>query len=439
MNALSTLSAPEVLQWLWAATLICSTSLLLVLALRPLLRRHGGAPLAYTAWGLVPLALVASLLPYPNTPLPTVRLSGAAVSFNPYSGPGIATDWWQDPATMLGVWALGVFALSCWTMARQWHFQRRLGRLQPLGGHRGVWSAGRGVETGPLVLGLLRPKVVVPADFPQRYSAQEQALILAHERVHLQRGDLPAQWLAQGLRVLFWFNPLLHLALSRFRFDQEAACDAAVLQRHPEQRQAYAATLVKVQLGGWNAPLGCAWQSGHPLTARIQLLAQARPSAARRAGALGALAIATAGTCLFAWAADQAPAPPASGAAAASAGPRYRVVLKAVDEVIGKGRQRVEMELAVQSGEPVQLEALQAAPPKGLDCAVTLEVRPSGASNVDVRLPFSCAGSEVRRPRLITALGQRATIQTGSKVDGEHLYTFEVTATLWPDTTPWPR
>ncbi len=45
----------------------------------------------------------------------------------------------------------------------------------------------------PVAFGTLRPAVLVPADFAERFSRSQQQVILAHELAHLAAGD-PA-WL----------------------------------------------------------------------------------------------------------------------------------------------------------------------------------------------------------------------------------------------------
>src|SRR5690606_34547293 len=63
----STMGGPELLlRWLTDGSLAVTGAVLLVLALRRPLRRAFGARLAYLAWSLVPLALVAALLPRPS-------------------------------------------------------------------------------------------------------------------------------------------------------------------------------------------------------------------------------------------------------------------------------------------------------------------------------------------------------------------------------------
>lgn len=101
------------------------------------------------------------------------------------------------------------------------------------------------ISSGPLVLGLFRPTVLLPAWFEQDYSADEQRVALMHEMMHIKRGDLwalQAAWIGVALQ---WFNPFAWLALAKFRVDQEAACDADVLNSGEASPYSYGATLVK--------------------------------------------------------------------------------------------------------------------------------------------------------------------------------------------------
>jgi hypothetical protein len=143
--------------------------------------------------------------------------------------------------------------------------------------------------------------------------------------------------------------------------------------------------------------------------------------------------------CLGAWAADQVPAAAASAQGDVTAGPRYKVAFTAVNQLNGRTRVSMQMDMPVPAGKRMQLVSLRQPPPKGLNCDIAMEVQASGAGQVSIQLPFSCDGGKPTHPRLITGLGQRATIQTGSKVDGERLYTFTVTVTPWPEGTPWPQ
>ena len=290
----------EWLRLLQLQTLIASVAVLILLPLRALLLRLGQPTLAYASWLLLPLALAAGLLPHPQTELPVFTLT-VPLLVEAAAAPVAAPE---APISMQRLWLLAWGAGAMLTLValawQQLRFQRSLGPLRPAGTAR-VYQAGCNT-TGPLVIGLLRPRIVVPADFAQRYSPQEQTLILAHERVHLARGDLFANTLASALQTVFWFNPLVHFAASRFRFDQELACDTAVLQQHPSQRQSYAQTILKTQMTATRLPVGCHWQSHHPLKDRIMQLTRPAPSPIRRRSLKVLLTALAFGSCYAAWA-----------------------------------------------------------------------------------------------------------------------------------------
>jgi RND family efflux transporter MFP subunit len=81
----------------------------------------------------------------------------------------------------------------------------------------------------PLLLGPLRPLVVLPADATARHSPAELRLMLAHELAHLRRGDLWWNWLPAAAQTLLFFHPLVWLAAREWRLAQESACDEAAV------------------------------------------------------------------------------------------------------------------------------------------------------------------------------------------------------------------
>ena len=78
----------------------------------------------------------------------------------------------------------------------------------------------------PFILGVLRPRIYLPFGL----EAGAQAMVLAHERAHLRRGD--QLWKPLGYLILaaYWFNPLCWLAYILFCRDVEAACDEKVVR-----------------------------------------------------------------------------------------------------------------------------------------------------------------------------------------------------------------
>ena len=266
----------ELLAWLINASGATSLAIVAVLGLRKRVQRWPGAEIAYRLWMVVPLAAIVALFSPPRlAPAPT---SIAGTRFTSEAAIQVITQraWIASNADLwlLGAWATGLFALIALLVWQQRRYVARM-RLQPRGD--GSWRSGS-LDAAPALLGLLRPRLVLPEAFEADYSDAEQRLVIAHERMHQQRRDPWALAMCAALRALFWFNPLLHFAAGCFRRDLEFACDAAVLRRYPDQRRLYAAALLKTQLVGSALPIGCLWQHIPPMKERLMLLKRTSPT-----------------------------------------------------------------------------------------------------------------------------------------------------------------
>lgn len=82
---------------------------------------------------------------------------------------------------------------------------------------------------GPAVLGLIRPTILLPRAAIDGRSADEIELILAHELMHVRRGDLWIALLRSLVLSLWWFHPLVWWAGRRASREAERCCDDAVL------------------------------------------------------------------------------------------------------------------------------------------------------------------------------------------------------------------
>ena len=229
--------------WLLGTLLATSGLILLVLLIREPVRRHFGARVAYGLW-LIPAArllmpTITHTVERPVIMTVSPRLMSSQVSIEPMLLAKVAPPetslieqmggW---PTILLTLWlgvAIGLF------VARMKAF--RLERSAILAeateiGRIGSIRLVRSPEvSGPLAFGVFDRVIAVPADFERLFDQYERHLALEHELAHHRSGDLVANFFAFVLLCLQWFNPLAWVAHAAFRFDQEAACDARVLDK----------------------------------------------------------------------------------------------------------------------------------------------------------------------------------------------------------------
>jgi len=98
--------------------------------------------------------------------------------------------------------------------------------------------------TMPIVCGIWRPLIVMPADAAQ-WSDERRRVVLLHELAHIKRRDCLTQSLAQVVCAAYWFNPIVWLAARRMRAERERACDDFVLAAG-EKGPDYAAHLLDI-------------------------------------------------------------------------------------------------------------------------------------------------------------------------------------------------
>lgn len=314
MNSLESLASGWIshavrLTWIFTVVMV------LVLGLRRPLRRMLGAEAGPVLWLMVPLALLAALVPHPVVPTQAwppvvVRIAGGG-AWTAAPPPAGWTLPWRSLAMV--TWSLGALAVSAGVAIIQRRYLQRLAGARTIdvaGAHGRVWQlTDHGRDLGPAAVGAFAVRIVLPADFQTRYTAAEQALILAHEQVHARRRDGLWRLLSQGLAALFWFHPLAWYAVSCLRQDQELACDAVVLREHGAPRRDYANAMLKTQASALMLPVGCSWSSNHPLTERVSMLKQPVSNRTRRLVAYTALTAIVLSGSWSVYAAQPVPAP----------------------------------------------------------------------------------------------------------------------------------
>lgn len=152
-----------------------------------------------------------------RTPLTQIHLDNVSAYGRSINLDALAVDVWVSAS------ALMVLALS---LGMVWVSRQKRGwRGGTLHGERVRIAP----DTGPVVIGLIRPQIVVP-EWLLQMSRVQQECALAHERSHLDARDPFVIAIAVGLLTLMPWNAVLWWQFSRLRRAMEMDCDARVLR-----------------------------------------------------------------------------------------------------------------------------------------------------------------------------------------------------------------
>jgi TonB family protein len=176
----------------------------------------------------------------------------------------------------------------------------------------------RHAHLGPIVTGLVRPRVVVPASLLEESSGKVLEFVLRHELAHVRRRDL---WLSAGIELLVvgaWPVIPLWLAASRVRQLMELACDEQALEgANADECRQYGHTLLDLaEHGILDVAVASELKFGANLRARIKALTiQSRWPRGRQ------LTLVAATVAVLAACASMRPTPPATATAPAYLAP----------------------------------------------------------------------------------------------------------------------
>ncbi|MCY7375855.1 MAG: polysaccharide deacetylase family protein [Pyrinomonadaceae bacterium] len=102
------------------------------------------------------------------------------------------------------------------------------------------------VET-PMVIGWLKPIVLVPASVFLWMNAGELETILAHELFHIRRRDYLVNFIQSFIEILFFYHPLAWWISANIRRERECACDDAVVKMPENSNIIYANALANLE------------------------------------------------------------------------------------------------------------------------------------------------------------------------------------------------
>ena len=95
-------------------------------------------------------------------------------------------------------------------------------------------------------MGLFRPVIVLPEVLVQGKQPEELEPILAHELIHVRRGDLWLGLLQAVAKALWWFHPLVWLAARQCSREAERCCDEEVIGSLGCDPARYARSLLEI-------------------------------------------------------------------------------------------------------------------------------------------------------------------------------------------------
>ena len=293
-------------EWIFDSLMVTTLLMAAILVIRRPVARIFGAGVAYALW-LLPAARL--LMPSLRGPAVSPGTSSASVSDSVRdsvlasiqqpttvnaAGDIAASSGMDWTAALITLWLGGAALFFIIQMIRYASMRDELlGEAEDLGRIDGVRLVSSDRVAGPLAFGLFARYIAVPENFTKAYSPAEGELAIAHEMAHHKSGDLFVNLAAFIFLCLQWFNPIAWLSWSAFRFDQEAACDARVLNgRDSDARQAYGRALARTAFDGVPT-FATALNSPKTIIERLRRLTMKDASKQRRSlGKLGILAAA---------------------------------------------------------------------------------------------------------------------------------------------------
>lgn len=146
-----------------------------------------------------------------------------------------------------GVWQLRVYKTRETTKPDAPWQERFAALCEKLETTRAVKFRQSNLIKTPVVIGWLKPVILVPASVFLQISTEELETIIAHELIHIRRCDALVN-LAQGaVEVLFFYHPGVWWISAAIRREREFATDETVIEIFSDSRIAYAKALANLE------------------------------------------------------------------------------------------------------------------------------------------------------------------------------------------------
>lgn len=111
---------------------------------------------------------------------------------------------------------------------------------------RVIGLAESGIAKVPMVIGHLKPLILIPVGFINALTAAEVEAILAHELAHIRRRDYLVNLLQSFLEIVFFFNPAVVWISQLLKAERENCCDDIALE-YTSSKYGYIQALLSCQ------------------------------------------------------------------------------------------------------------------------------------------------------------------------------------------------
>jgi beta-lactamase regulating signal transducer with metallopeptidase domain len=278
--------------WLTDTLLYTGLLIALVLLVRRPFSRYFGAQFAYALWALPALRLLLPPIELPASMAPQqAQLSDQALlalAMTAKETPEAAPiPLWQRVDLLLALWLGGAAIFLVWRIVAYLRMRRGLlAEARPVGEVGRIRLVETPAVSSPVAFGVCDKVVALPQFFMAMPDRTARDLAIAHELAHHRGHDILANFAAQPLLALHWFNPLAWLGWRAMRRDQEAACDARVLAgRGRDERAVYAGLIANFAAGPrltLAAPMACPIIGEKSIIHRLRSLSMTDVSPSRR-------------------------------------------------------------------------------------------------------------------------------------------------------------
>lgn len=130
-----------------------------------------------------------------------------------------------------GYWYIGFIRKEADPVGAFWQ-----GRVAELAAKLNVRSwvevAQSGLITAPVVIGYLKPMILVPVGMFSGLTTEQLEAIFVHELMHIRRGDYIVNLIQTIFEAIYFFNPFAWLMSAAIRREREHCCDDGVVLNH---------------------------------------------------------------------------------------------------------------------------------------------------------------------------------------------------------------